>query len=514
MARYDVVVIGAGLGGLTAGAILARAGRKVLVIERSNSVGGAASSYKSGDLFVEGSLHETSDPHDPRDPKHSVLTRAGVIDAVKWIPAGAFYEVRGGPFDRPFVLPDNFDAARRALTERFPEARSGIDQMLGEIERIASAIGTLSQGSSAARHPRETLGALLKLVPAIGDWRLSLSQKLDRVFGNNEAVKCALAANLSYYHDDPATLWWIFFAMAQGSYLQSGGRFVQGGSQRLSSALARAIKVAGGEVMLRRVANNITVNPQGGVSTVTHTARDGSEPQVVEGSRVISNAAPAALAPLLPAAAAEKLTDGYAQRASSISLFALTLGLSKPPREFGISAYSTQVLPREMRRLSDYAQGAALMADEPGARMPPISMVDYSAIDSGVPAPPHVLLVCGPDLLSNWDGADMDAYRARRGRWQDAIVRYLDTFYPGLAGGVVASSFNTALSVRQYLNVPHGAVYGFAPTPPRSFWRAPLGSPRTAVAGLYLASAYAGFGGYTGVVQSAGACADMILREG
>ena len=42
---------------------------------------------------------------------------------------------------------------------------------------------------------------------------------------------------------------------------------------------------------------------------------------------------------------------------------------------------------------------------------------------------------------------------------------------------------------------------------------APARSPRTAVPGLYLASAYAGFGGYTGVVQSAGACADMILRE-
>jgi hypothetical protein len=38
-------------------------------------------------------------------------------------------------------------------------------------------------------------------------------------------------------------------------------------------------------------------------------------------------------------------------------------------------------------------------------------------------------------------------------------------------------------------------------------------SPRTAVPGVYLASAYAGFGGYSGVVQSAGACADMILRE-
>ena len=41
--------------------------------------------------------------------------------------------------------------------------------------------------------------------------------------------------------------------------------------------------------------------------------------------------------------------------------------------------------------------------------------------------------------------------------------------------------------------------------------RAP--SPKTPVAGLYLASAWAGFGGYTGVVQSAGACADMILKE-
>src|SRR6195952_5997356 len=155
MARYDVVVVGAGLGGLTTGAILARAGRKVLVIEKSNSVGGAASSYKVGDLFVEGSLHETSDPHDPRDPKHDVLTRAGVIDAVQWIPTGAFYEARGGPLDRPFVMPDNFDAARRALTERFPEAGAGIRQLLGEMERIASVMATLPQEGDALRDPGE-----------------------------------------------------------------------------------------------------------------------------------------------------------------------------------------------------------------------------------------------------------------------------------------------------------------------------------------------------------------------
>ena len=154
MARYDVAIIGAGLGGLVTGAILARAGRKVLVVERSNSVGGAASSYKVGDLFVEGSLHETSDPHDPRDPKHSPLTRAGVIDAVKWIPGGAFYEVRGGSLDRPLTLPDDFAAAQRVLIDRFPDARDGIVRLLGEMEAIASATGTRSRGTGdRGAHP-------------------------------------------------------------------------------------------------------------------------------------------------------------------------------------------------------------------------------------------------------------------------------------------------------------------------------------------------------------------------
>src|SRR3954447_24960671 len=148
MAGCDLVVIGAGLGGLTAGAIVARAGRKVLVIERNNSVGGAASSYKVGDLFVEGSLHETSNPHDPRDPKHDALKRAGVLDAVTWVAGGAFYEARGGPLESPFVLPDDFAAARLALAERFPQARRGIDSLLGEMESITTALGILERGGN------------------------------------------------------------------------------------------------------------------------------------------------------------------------------------------------------------------------------------------------------------------------------------------------------------------------------------------------------------------------------
>ena len=161
--------------------------------------------------------------------------------------------------------------------------------------QVDATVGLLSHGKHVFKSPARALGALRNILPAIRDWTLSLSQKLDRTFGNNEAVKAALVANLSYYHDDPATTWWVFFAAAQGSYLLNGGRYVQGGSQRLSSALARAIKTAGGDVILRRTASAIGFDPHGRIANLTHTAKDGSNPQIVETARVVSNAAPPAI---------------------------------------------------------------------------------------------------------------------------------------------------------------------------------------------------------------------------
>src|SRR5258708_17095132 len=181
-----------------------------------------------------------------------VVAGAGVLGAVEWIRTGALYEVRGGPVGAPFVLPDGFAAAGAALLARFPGAGTGIATVLGGAERIAMGLGVLGRGQAAQRDPRQGAAALYKLRPLVRDWQRSLGEVLARAFGDDEAIKCALAANLAYYHDDPDTLWWVFFAAAQGGYLGSGARFIRGGSQRLSSALARAVKAAGGDVLVRR----------------------------------------------------------------------------------------------------------------------------------------------------------------------------------------------------------------------------------------------------------------------
>ena len=206
---FDAVIIGSGLGGLTAAALLAKAGRKVCVIERNHSVGGAASAFKKGALTIEPALHQTADPRDPSEPKHEILKELGPLDEIEWVPVSPFFSVHGGPVGDPFDLPVGFDAAREAMRRRFPGSRPGIDQLFALIEAIQAGITDLSR-ARADRSVGGLLRGVLELRSLVGDWRASLDDVLARTFDDHEAPKFALAGNLSYYADDPRCMWWPF----------------------------------------------------------------------------------------------------------------------------------------------------------------------------------------------------------------------------------------------------------------------------------------------------------------
>ena len=508
---YDVIVIGAGLGGLTAAALLARAGRKTLVVERNASVGGAASTYKVGDLVVEASLHETSDPRDPIDPKHSILARIGVLDAVEWVPTGSITKF-GEDLSGNSHSARQFFGVQAALADRFPPAKSGVAAVLGDMERIAVGLGTLSRRREAFRDPRKGFGALVKLAPMIRDWRRSVTQVFDRAFGTSEAVKCALAANLPYWHDDPDTLWWILFAVAQGGYLASGSRYVRGGSARLSNALANATRQAGGEIALGRQVTDIRLDADGRPSGVVHVGRNGREPADARAPVVVANAAPAAIAAMLPESVRQHFWSAYAGHRLSISLFSATFGLSVRPRTLGFRSYSTFLLPSWMKTRS---------RPSPQRRPPRRGTRERATADD------RRRLLChrvrpGRSALSSvggWRRSARELVGTRQGRrdvkrdqWRQAIIAAIDREFPGFGAHVVGCVFNTALSMRNYLNAPEGAIYGFAPLPPSTpIWRGIDRSPTTPISGLYLASSYAGSGGFTGAILAGGNAADRII---
>ena len=61
---YDVIVVGCGLGGISAAALLAKAGRKVLAVERQDGVGGCGHAFRRGEYLFDPAIHVLEEAKD------------------------------------------------------------------------------------------------------------------------------------------------------------------------------------------------------------------------------------------------------------------------------------------------------------------------------------------------------------------------------------------------------------------------------------------------------------------
>lgn len=500
-------MIGSGLGGLVAAARLATAGRSVLVLEKNASLGGSAGTYKSGPLVVEASLHEL-DGLDEDDPKLPTLRELGLTESLEFVEVGDLYEVRSALLGEPFALPSEPERAIAAVSERFPAHARALP---GYFRRLS---GIRSFASLALRHQDERLWWVLngprvpgRAWPFLRHARSTLADVTTGLFGDDEAVKLALSANVQYFGDDPSRLWFPFYALGQGSYHAGGGHYVRGGSTRLVEALVERIRGGGGEVEAGRRVTRVVLT-DGRVSGVEHESSAGDDRAADAATAVLANTAPHNVVSLLPEDAGRRFAGPYSGKPLSLSLWSIGIGFDRPPREFGVRSFSTWIFPDWLRSLGELRQSVDLLSGPPGERTPHFIFADYSLIDSGLPAPPYAASINGLDRISVWEGLDPAADRERRRLWTERIVEALDREFPGIAGSVVHADMTTSLSISRYLGTPEGCIYGFAAEPPRLYFF----RPGTPVKGLYLASAWTGLGGYSGAIVGGSQAARAVLR--
>ncbi len=498
--RFDAISVGSGLGGLTASALAALEGRRVLVLERNRVAGGVASGFSRGGVRFDAGLHQL-DGLDAADPKARLLDQLGVREALRFLPTGEVYAVRHPLLEGSFTLPCGADEAIEAATRRFPSQRAGIEAFFGTVCKIRRKVSAIS------RHQGQTLFWLAQApILPLRFWivgrheRTCVAPFLDELFGDNEAVKIALAGNILYHDADPAAVSLLFFATAQGSYLLGGSHYIVGGGPALSEHLARVVSTRGGAVATSRRAVRILVEG-GRAAGVEHVdAATGTDPRVARAPVVFGNAAPSHLSAMLPEERREGFDARYAAIPLSISLWQLYLSLDAPAARFGVDAYSTFIYPDWHRALRDTTASLPLLGAAPAGRLPCYVLVDYSRLDAGIGGPDdHVVVLCGPDALSNWSGLDEGAYRARKVQWIDAILGDLERRFPGVRGAVRHAEMATARTMARYLGTPGGAVYGFQQIPSAAGRFRP--TPWTTVKGLYLASAFSRpGGGFTGAM--------------
>jgi phytoene dehydrogenase-like protein len=257
VAQYDVIVIGAGHNGLATAAILARAGRKVLVLERRDVVGGmcAGEEFHPG-YRSAGLLHDTQQ------------LRPGLVDALRLTEYGLEMQPATPVLvpeeqGRGIVISADENATAREIDSvcgandsagwlryrRFvASARGVLEPLLNEIPPDLARVGTLESGSIQAllksglamrKLGGDGMAELLRVPPmCVADW-------LNEFFAH-DLVKGALAhAAISGTWAGP----WSPGTAANLLLLEcTTGGSIRGGAAALATALDRAARAAGVEI--------------------------------------------------------------------------------------------------------------------------------------------------------------------------------------------------------------------------------------------------------------------------
>jgi len=478
--HYDVIIIGSGLGGLTAGAKLVKEGKSVLVLEQHDRPGGCASTFKRRDFTMEVGLHEMDGLH-PRDIKKRIFDDIGLGEQVTFLPVPEFYRFINERYD--LVIPHDPEEAKVLLKKAFPGEEKGIDDYFYHVLNVRRVM-VAHKGK-----PDRSVGVFL-----------------DEIIGD-EDLKIVLLGNLGYYHDDPYSLSWLYYLNAQGSYYGGAASFIQGGSQCLSDALSDLIKEQGGEVRLNQLVTSLDYQGDkvSGVSFKEMKGKNKGQIEQATAPQFIMNGSIPGLCGLLSKKDATPLRSSIRDVAIGPSLLTVYYGFNKSLKEIGNKNYSTFIYDESVKSQKDI-----LGNNQSDFSTRSFTFVDYGLVDSRLaPEGKSVGAVCAIDYPSDWESLERSEYMRMKEDVADIITSRLEKILPGFREAVEYVEVATSLSVERFTLNPKGAVYGFAQHPGRS-----LDYLNTLPENIFIASAWGKIGGgFSGAMVSGYMTAIDLLRK-
>ncbi|MDT8273155.1 MAG: NAD(P)/FAD-dependent oxidoreductase [Desulfomonilia bacterium] len=493
MAEYDVVVIGAGNGGLTAALTLARSGRKVLLLERHNLPGGCATSFVRGRFEFEVALHQLSGMGSPErpGPLRSILAEMGVLDKLEFVEIESLYRV---------VMPGTFDITLKAdrselireLQARFPKERDAIERFFDFLYAFSMQ---LIQGLFF-RDPEISK----EKYPLYFSYALKNTQEILDEYFDNTLLKSILSVYWGYVGVPPSRLPFGEFAIMLFAYIEFKPHHLKGGSQALSNALLDAYLTSGGQAWFNCAAEKILV--EDGMVTGVLTEHG----ERVSADYVISNASTVQtyIELIDRSDVPESALDAFRSSTIGPSAFTLYMGFDCEPAELNIHDTTNFITTSTD---SERAFDLWRTMDQQGWAL--FTCYDVADPDFSPPGTCQAALVA-LQYADPWYSVSPQQYVDAKNRYAEGMFQLAERVFPGLRDHLEEVEAATPLTHLRYLGHPGGAIYGLEQYAKDTQLFLTNRSP---IKGLFFAGAWVGSGGFQPTLTSGRSTARSILKD-
>jgi phytoene dehydrogenase-like protein len=521
----DVAIVGSGLGGLVAGAQLARRGVRVAVFEQHNVAGGCATQFSRGPrsarYHFDVGIHYIGDCGQggviPR-----LLRDVGVeLEYQPMDPDG--FDTLVFPGLR-FAIPSDVERYRDRLREAFPKEARAIDRYVRVLKATMKATRILD-----ARDGRMSLGAVAAM--ALDGLRVAriqgrtIGEVLDSCGARDPALRAVLLGQSGDYGLPPSQVSAVLHLGLAGHYFR-GAYYPRGGGQVIADRLAEVIEQNGGSVHLRRGVERILVGPGGAATGVCLEARAGEPAREVRAKAVLSNADLKMTLERL--VGAEHLPASWVSRARDFkmggAIFLTFLGLKTDMRALGMRGvnywqfddfdveghYRDAASSSAIRPRAAYITSSSLKDPTNAAHHAPAGVTNVEVMTL-VPGSTSLWGV-EPNDAEAWRYRETQVYRERKAELESQMVARLDALFPGAARAVVFRESATPVTHVRFTRATGGTGYGLAATPDQ-FLRGRPGY-RGPLPGLYLCGASTRAGhGVVGAMSSGRQAAARIAAD-
>ena len=469
MGSPDIIIIGSGLGGLEVALMMAKEGKKVLVLERQHQPGGCMQSYRRANLHLDTGLHYVG-ALESGGQLHNAFDNIGLM-RLPWkrMDEECFEEVHIG--GRVFSWPQGTANFIKAMKSYFPHEEKGLDAYAG---LLACTDELWMQNTNAWEYLNSIISdpLLIQVLSAPATCKMELLRE---------------------------TLPLFTFIHGTAPFIQSSWR-LKGDGNTLVQCLIEQILENGGEILTDKEV--VSLKEDNGRITEA-LCGDGTS---YEADCFVSNAHPAVTCSLVPGSTTMK--NMFRRR------------MTMQPNTFGIFTVHLQLKQGAL----PYFNHNKLVFSEPDCwNMAVGRELAVKGIMVSARVPEEGDDVTNIDILTPmlWDTVAEyedsklyhrpDAYKRMKAEVQRQCIALAETVIPNLSGMVLNTWSSTPLTYRDYNLTPGGSAFGF-----RKDYNNPMMtivSPKTQIPNLFMTGQSLMLHGLHGVTMTAAYTCQEIKKS-